>query len=422
VEAKKKALQQLEAKNASLSCMKFQRDDDVLDTWFSSALLPLSATEEEATQVGFKLSMMETGHDILFFWVARMIMLCSIMDDGRLPFPIVLLHGMVRDAQGRKMSKSLGNVVDPLAVIHGRTQNELLADLEHGNLPASELIIGQRLMKKQFPKGIPECGADALRMGLLSLSSSQSHVVPFDLSHIISMRHFCNKVWHATKYVLGHIARGMEGGRPRLNKTMVWLPNQWILSRYAAYVAEIEALMESYRPGSAVDESIRFFVKEFCDVYLEMCKSQGTLLTEETQSTLWYVLQAFLRILHPFAPFLTETLYQSMHNSSQPRESIMETLFPDVMSCTDYRQPLIEIHMTSILDVIRQIRAFHQTQQLPFSSTAILLCVSDENLLQKLLPFQSLIQYLTRCPSLTITSSLDSSTSPFISISVDRCI
>lgn len=193
-----------------------EQDTDVLDTWFSSALLPMSALgwPQQSIQHNkqFSLSLMETGHDIIFFWVARMVML-SLLLTGKLPFKQVLLHGMVCDANGGKMSKSKGNVVDPLDVINGISSNQLqkkfITFFESGFISKEQLESALKGLQQKFPKGIPECGADALRLTLLQLDFKESNV-NFDIQHVIINKNFCNKMHNTIKFCLSAIDHRFE--------------------------------------------------------------------------------------------------------------------------------------------------------------------------------------------------------------------
>ena len=430
----RKAMERLGDSGIPSSQIHIHHDEDVLDTWFSSGLLPISATIDQIPHddTTCRLSLMETGHDILFFWVARMVMLCSTIEDKNqigLPFPVVLLHGTVRDVHGRKMSKSLGNVIDPLAVIHGRSREQLLHELaqyhQSGHISSLELTRGQQLVEKQFPHGIPECGSDALRMGLLSLAATSTHVVSFDLQHVIAMRHFCNKVWNSAKFVLTHLGSMQfpnlsnlpqtdSSSSTTLQSSPDWLMNRWILSRYATHLDTIRDLLETYRMGMVIDELGRFFIKEFCDIYLEACKFQfspyfmNDKQVSETKLVLGHVWSLLLRELHPFAPYLTETVFTNFHSDHLQR-SIMETKFPEHSEFANYRSPDDEQVATWILESIRSLRSFRQTHRISSQLTPLQMCISDPIIFHKILDFQSLISFLSRSTNLSIILSSSSS-------------
>lgn len=176
----------------------------MLDTWFSSALWPFSLFgwpyDTKDMENFFPGHLMETGHDILFFWVAKMVFLSQELC-GQLPFKEVFLHAIIRDAHGRKMSKSLGNIIDPLAVIHGATLEELHRELELGNLDPKEVKMAKEGQKKDYPEGIPECGTDALRFALMAYTT-QGRDISLDVLRVRGYRHFCNKIWQGTRFTL----------------------------------------------------------------------------------------------------------------------------------------------------------------------------------------------------------------------------
>jgi valyl-tRNA synthetase len=247
-----------------------EQDEDVLDTWFSSGLFPFSCLgwpdrDAPDLRAGWHpTSLLETGHDILFFWVARMVM-CSLELTDKLPFNEVYLHAMVRDKHGRKMSKSLGNVIDPLEVIGGTRLELLLAKLDGGNLDAKEVARAKAEQTKEFPNGIPECGSDALRFGLLAYTM-QGRDVNLDILRVLGYRQFCNKLWQATRFVLGRFPAGWRpeplpcelrmtgGGGQARGPTAVFasLADAWILHRLHGCAAAVNAQLGGYEIGAAV--------------------------------------------------------------------------------------------------------------------------------------------------------------------------
>ncbi|KNC46401.1 valyl-tRNA synthetase [Thecamonas trahens ATCC 50062] len=302
------------------------RDDDVLDTWFSSALLPMSALgwpHADPRRAGYPLTLMETGSDILVFWVARMVMLCThLAPGGELPFKHIDLHQMVRDKSGRKMSKSLGNVLDPADLIQGASLDKLLAALEGGNLPAGERARASSDLKAAFPDGFPAFGTDALRYALLEMTK-QSHFINLDPSLVLSARKFCNKIWNGLRYVLlatedegavpqyvQQLASGADG-RAELRLTpdtaaALTPMDAWILSKLDVMAAEVQAAAQ---PPLALHKAARavsgFFVDAFCDIYVEHTKvSKGGV----EGAVLAHCALSFLTAAHPLLPFLTDEL------------------------------------------------------------------------------------------------------------------
>ena len=314
------------------------QDEDVLDTWFSSGLFPFSTVGWPDTGAAdykafYPNSLLETGWDILFFWVARMVML-GITLTGDVPFQQVFLHAMVRDAHGRKMSKSLGNVIDPLDVIEGITLELLQERLEKGNLDPKEVEKAKAGQKKDFPNGIPECGTDALRFALCSYTS-QGRDINLNVLRVEGYRHFCNKLWNATKFVLGHLAAD-AGFRPsRLDGVRaaaggpLGVAERWIVSRLNKTVAAAGKGMADYDLGAAATAIYSFFLYDFCDVYLEVCKpalTAGPAAAEK--GVLFHCLETGLRLLQPMMPFVTEELWQRLPRLPGDAESIVVAPYP----------------------------------------------------------------------------------------------
>jgi len=182
-----------------------EQDDDVLDTWFSSGLFPFSTmgwpdNSTDDMKAFYPNSILETGHDILFFWVARMVMM-GLLLTNKLPFKEVYLHPIIRDSEGRKMSKSLGNVIDPLEIIYGCEIDVLIEKIKNGNMDPKEMNRSMDNKRKEFPEGFPECGSDALRFGLLSYMM-QGRFINLDIKKVIEFRQFCNKIWQSFKFGL----------------------------------------------------------------------------------------------------------------------------------------------------------------------------------------------------------------------------
>mmetsp|Transcript_63182 Transcript_63182/g.137388 ORF Transcript_63182/g.137388 Transcript_63182/m.137388 type:complete len:1069 (-) Transcript_63182:79-3285(-) len=335
-EATKKAEAKLGVKGVVV-----EQDEDVLDTWFSSGLFPFSVfgwpdvEGNDDFNAFFPTSLLETGHDILFFWVARMVMM-SLGLTGKLPFHTVYLHAMVRDAHGRKMSKSLGNVIDPLEVIDGIGLEELGQKLEEGNLPDKEIAKAKAGQKADFPEGIPECGADALRFGLLAYTL-QGRNVNLDINRVVGYRHFCNKIWNATRFGLMYFGSDYEfSGSLRLDSPMAW-EDRWILSRLSNCAQKANESFEKYEFAGATSATYSFFLYELCDVYLELLKprfygeAETEAVTEDrkiARDILYVCLDWSCRLMHPLLPYLTEEIYQRLPRSKAKHESITVAPYP----------------------------------------------------------------------------------------------
>jgi len=305
------------------SHLTMAQDEDVLDTWFSSALIPFSALgwphrgrvekqkwrDEEGL---YPLSLMETGHDILFFWVARMVML-GLQLTNSLPFNHVLLHGMVRDAQNRKMSKSLGNVVDPVDVMTGRDADSLEKTLGEAGLSQEDLRKAREGQRKMFPKGIPECGTDALRFALCT-NDIKAVDISIDILNIRHQRHFCNKIWQATRFFFLQVSLG--NFKFKLDPVYYDDDDTRIMAHFRSMVADTNDAFENHNLHLATTSIHNFFWASFCSDYLESCKPFLADLDSDRRdlkmSVLLHCLEGSMRILHPFMPFITEELWQRL--------------------------------------------------------------------------------------------------------------
>ena len=338
-----------------------RQDEDVLDTWFSSGLFPFSVfgwpqqTEDLARY--FPNTLLETGHDILFFWVARMVFMSQSLTN-RIPFGTVYLHAMVRDKLGRKMSKSLGNVIDPLDVINGITLDKLADKLRSGNLDPAEVARALDGQSKDFPDGIAECGADALRFGLLAYTV-QGRDINLDIQKVVAYRQFGNKLWQATKFALPYF--DTQFTPQTLQQIAVSnFADRWILSRLHAAVAKVNSAMAAYSFAECTRALHTFWLYELCDVFLEMSKPTLKLQGTHRQSalnTLHLALHTALRLLHPFMPFITEELYQRLPNATAERTSIMIAPFPSSEEWSAFADDEIESAMTAIQSIAAQVRS-----------------------------------------------------------------
>lgn len=339
-----------------------KQDEDVLDTWFSSALWPFSTlgwpenTEELAKH--YPTSVLVTGFDIIFFWVARMIMM-GLKFQGSVPFKEVYIHGLVRDAEGQKMSKSKGNVLDPIDIIDGIDLESLVAKRVSGMMQPHLAKKIEQATRKQFPDGISSFGTDALRFTFASLASN-GRDIRFDLARTEGYRNFCNKLWNAARFVLMNTEEqdnGLSGEACQYSQV-----DHWINTRLNQVIAETSKAIDNYRFDLASQAIYDFTWNEFCDWYLELAKislqSDDAAVQRGTRKTLLSVLERLLRLAHPIMPFITEEIWQTVAPLAGIHgDTIMLQAYPsgDEVACD--LQAVIEINwiMHFILGV-RRIR------------------------------------------------------------------
>ena len=289
----------------NLDTRELNQDDDVLDTWFSSSLWPFASmgwpNETNDFKKHFPTSLLVTGFDIIFFWVARMMMM-SLEFTDQIPFKDVYVTGLIRDENGQKMSKSKGNVIDPLDLIYGISQDELV-EKRTSNLMQEK--IAQKIERKtrnQFPKGIESYGTDALRMTFYSLATHTKDI-SFEFGRLKGYRNFCTKIWNAARFINGYPV-GNEIFDPKTDA------DKLIMDEFQKTKNKIQKNIEAYRLDFAINEVYEFFWSKFCDVYIEECKKSGK--TENLRP----MLKEILIMMHPFAPFITEEIHSLLFDST----------------------------------------------------------------------------------------------------------
>jgi valyl-tRNA synthetase len=347
--------------------IQLRQDDDVLDTWFSSALWTFSTLgwpeQTDDLKTFHPTDVLVTGFDIIFFWVARMIMMTMhFMKDEQgqpqVPFKKVYVTGLIRDEEGQKMSKSKGNVLDPLDMIDGISADELVAKRTANLMQPKMREKIEKATRKQFPEGITPHGTDALRFTLTALAST-GRDINWDMKRLEGYRNFCNKLWNASRFVLMNTEEhdcGAAGGDMTLS-----LADEWILARFNHTVKEFRQALDSYRFDMAASIAYEFTWNQFCDWYLELTKpilQQGSDAEQRgTRRTLVTVLEQLLRLLHPIMPYITETIWQRVKPLAGIQgETIMLQAFPQVSDDTDVQAMQDMEWLKRVILAIRNIR------------------------------------------------------------------
>ncbi|XP_051899717.1 valine--tRNA ligase [Pristis pectinata] len=422
--AKQKAAERF---NVTPDRISLRQDQDVLDTWFSSGLFPFSIfgwpDETEDLRIFYPGTLLETGHDILFFWVARMVML-GLKLTGKLPFKEVYLHAIVRDAHGRKMSKSLGNVIDPLDVIFGISLEGLHAQLLESNLEPTEIERAKEGQKSDYPNGIPECGTDALRFALCAYTS-QGRDINLDVNRVLGYRHFCNKLWNATKFAIRGLGQDFSPEGIAQRSSQESLIDRWILSRLSHAVESCDRGFKQYDFPGITTAVYNFWLYELCDVYLE-CLKPVFAGTDENASrvarnTLYTCLDVALRLLSPFMPFITEELYQRLpRRLAQDPPSITVTSYPEYEEY-NWRDEELDRNAEFALSIVRTVRSLRADYNLTKTRADCYLKCLDQSTAALVSSFTSYIQTLSSCKAVTVLVDEDCPTGCAVAIASDRC-
>ena len=382
-----------------------EQDPDVLDTWFSSALWPFSTLgwpeRTPELRTFYPTSVLVTGFDIIFFWVARMIMM-GLHFAGDVPFREVYVHGLVRDAEGQKMSKSKGNVLDPIDLIDGIDLESLVAKRTSGLMQPQMARRIEAATRRQFPNGIPAYGTDALRFTFASLATPGRNV-NFDLKRIEGYRNFCNKLWNAARFVLLNTEGqdlGQEGGALEPGPA-----ERWIRSRLDAAVRAVHEAFAGYRFDLAAQAIYAFVWDEYCDWYVELAKpalndpQAGEARRRAVRRTLAEVLEALLRLAHPIMPFITEEIWQRIAPVAGVRgESVLARPYPGPDEGA--RDPEAEAEMRWVMDLVLAVRRIRGEMDIaPSRPLPVLLRGGDAAARERLARHERAVRALARLES-----------------------
>jgi valyl-tRNA synthetase len=382
------------------------QDEDVLDTWFSSALWPFSTLgwPEKTPELNhfYPTNVLVTGFDIIFFWIARMIMMgLKFMDD--VPFHEVYVHGLIRDGEGQKMSKSKGNVLDPIDLIDGIELDALVEKRTRGLMqPKKEKKI-EKSTRKEFPDGIPAFGTDALRFTFAALATT-GRDIRFDLGRIEGYRNFCNKLWNAARYVLMNTEdkdTGLEG------EVELSLPDRWILSRLDSTIGEVTSRLGEYRLDLAAKALYEFTWNDYCDWYLELSKpvlqsdSSSEAALRGTRQTLVRVLETLLRLMHPIMPFVSEEIWQRIGPlAGADGETIMYAPWPKASGRVDEGTEADMAWLQGFILGVRRIRG--EMDISPNKALDILLANSSASDRERLDRHRHFLSTLARLETITV--------------------
>ncbi len=395
----------------------FVRDEDVLDTWFSSALWCHSTLgwpeDTKELRTFLPSSVLVTGFDIIFFWVARMIM-TTVYFTGEVPFRTVYINAIVRDEAGQKMSKSKGNVLDPLDLIDGTTQDALVAKLTSNLMDPRQAESIAKRTRRQYPNGIPAFGADALRFTFASLATF-GRTLNFDLNRCEGYRNFCNKLWNATRFVLMNVEGKDVGLDEAMPRTLTFV-DRWLLGRLQRAKHDIATHLDAYRFDLAARSLYEFVWDEYCDWYVELAKVQlgraeadnDAAAGRGTRSVLVRELEATLRLAHPFIPFITEELWQSVAPlAGKAGETIQLQPFPQANF--ERVDAAADAKMAQLKDIVNACRTLRSEMNLSPAQKVPLIATGDAAALAEFAPY---LAALARLSEVKIVDALPAADAP----------
>ena len=385
-----------------------RQDDDVLDTWFSSALWTFSTLgwpeDTEELKLFHPSSVLVTGFDIIFFWVARMIMM-TLHFRKEVPFHTVYVHGLVRDAEGQKMSKSKGNVLDPIDLIDGIDLESLVTKRTAGMMQPQLAAKVEAATRKQFPDGLAAYGTDALRFTYYSLAST-GRDIKFDVGRIEGFRNFCNKIWNAARYVLMN-CENEDCGLEENVAVQLSIADRWIIGKANSVAAEVEQSIGNYRLDLASQALYDFVWNEYCDWYLELSKpvlwddNASAEAKRGTRRTLVQVLETWLRLLHPLMPFVTEEIWQTVAPiAGRQGPTIMLAPYPTPSHDEIDAEAVASIEwLKSVMLAVRTIRA--EMNIPPGKEISVLLAKGNESDKKRLVQNSQYLKKLTKLADVT---------------------